>query len=232
LVLSDAGNLALNAEPRDSSEQGLATNIGPQPANTTTAQLRPPAQLVDVNMPSPLTRQGAMKPNLPSPSRFARQGFSLLEVLIVVIILAIAAVVAAPLVGQDDDSRLRAAASLLMADLGYAQVESISRPDDPCVVVFDTPNKKYHVARASASATPITNPSDGKPYTVQFGSGRAAELGRVSIQGYSLGGDAILGFGAYGQPDQSTTATITLQSGTSTLTVQVSAPSGETSTGS
>ncbi|MHC4065472.1 MAG: prepilin-type N-terminal cleavage/methylation domain-containing protein, partial [Planctomycetota bacterium] len=71
-----------------------------------------------------------------SPSQ-SPSGFTLVEVLIVVVIAAIVAALAMPLLAETDSTRLAAAARLLMADLGFAQVESITHGDDPCVVVFD-----------------------------------------------------------------------------------------------
>ena len=53
----------------------------------------------------------------------------------------------------------------------------------------------------------------------------------MTIQSYSLDGDDRLGFGAYGQLDQATAASITLQSGSETLTIQVDPDSGETYVG-
>ena len=154
-------------------------------------------------------------------------GFTLVRVLIVVIVIGIVAALALPMLGQTHTTRLSAAARLLMADLAFAQTESITHPDDPCVVVFDQPANTYTVARASAPTTPITDPADDKPYVTQFGLGRAAELSAVTIGGYSLDGDDRIAFGPYGQLDQTTSASITLQSGAHTLTIQIDPVSGE-----
>ena len=157
------------------------------------------------------------------------RAFTIVELLIVIMVVAIAAVMALPLMGGTDDTKLSAAARLLMADLEFAQVESIAHADDPRVVVFDQGTNSYRVAASSAPATPITNPIGNTPYSTTFGAGRAAELGGVTIASYSLDGDAQLGFGALGQLDQATEASITLQAGTSTITVKVDPSSGETS---
>jgi len=152
------------------------------------------------------------------------------EVLLVVVLAGIIAVMALPMVGNTQSTRLAAAARLLMADIGFAQADSISHPDDPCVIVFDTAANSYKLTRASDTATAITNPADGQPYQTQLGLGRAAGATGVTLQGYSLNGDNKLGFGAYGQLDQATQATVTFQAGTYTITVQVDPTSGETST--
>ncbi|HUU82225.1 MAG TPA: prepilin-type N-terminal cleavage/methylation domain-containing protein [Phycisphaerae bacterium] len=132
----------------------------------------------------------------PQRRRPPTHGFTLVEVLIVVIVIGIAAMVTLPMLSEAHTTRLKTAARLLVADLGFARVESLARPDDPCVVVFDRPNNAYTIARASHPTTPITNPADGKPYVTQYGIGRALELAGVTIQGYSLDGNDQLGFSA------------------------------------
>ena len=155
--------------------------------------------------------------------------FTLVELLIVIVLVAIAATLAMPLVADTDATRLQAAARLLAADLAFAQVESITHADDLCVVTFDPANGSYTIAKSSAPGTPITNPATGRPYVTQFGSGRAAELAGVSIQGTALGGDNQIVFGIFGQIDQTAAGTITLQAGTLTIVVQIDPASGEVS---
>ncbi len=160
---------------------------------------------------------------------FGDRAFTLVELLIVVALMGIAASLAIPMLAGTDATRLQAAGRLLVADLGFAQLESITHADDPCVVTFDQANASYTLARTSAPSTPITDPGTNQPYVTQFGSGRAAELTGVSIQGYSLGGDNQLAFGIYGQTDQTTPAVITLQAGNLTVSVQIDPTSGEPS---
>ena len=175
----------------------------------------------------------ALQP-MPSSPGFRRRrtaGFTFVEVLIVVLIMGIAAALTVPMFGQTDATRLRAAANLLVADLGYAQVESISHGDDPRLVVFDQDNGSYRIAAVSDPDTPITNPAGNQPYVMTFGTGRAHELAGVSIQGHALDGDDRLQFGIYGQLDQTDPATITLASGGASITITLDPTSGEASVG-
>lgn len=161
-----------------------------------------------------------------------RTAFTLVEALIVALLLGIVIGLAAPSMGDSGTLRLREAARMLAADLEFAQSESIAHGDDPRVVKFDTSNNRYWVAAASAPDVPATDPSNRQPLLTVFGSGRAAEMTGVVIESVSLG-DSVLGFDAYGSPDEATDATIRLAvqaaGGMQTLTVRVKAGSGEIS---
>lgn len=157
------------------------------------------------------------------------RALTLVELLIVVVVASIAATLAIPLLTETDSTRLRAATRLLVADLAFAQIESITNAADTCVVTFDLGAASYTLAKSSTPGTPITDPGTNQPYVVQFGSGRAAELAGVSIQAYSLGGDNQIAFGIYGQTDQTTAATITLQAGAMAMTVKIDPATGEAS---
>lgn len=149
--------------------------------------------------------------------------------MIVLTILAIAVVLAVPMFSQTDVSKLRGAARLLQADLGFAQIESVSHGDDPRVMVFDTVNNLYHIAASSDPATPIINPAGGAPYVLEFGLGRATGMDGVTISALSVGGDDQLQFGIYGELDQSTPATMTLSLGGKSVTITVDPDTGDTS---
>jgi prepilin-type N-terminal cleavage/methylation domain-containing protein len=155
-------------------------------------------------------------------------GFTLVEVIIVVLVLAIAAALAVPMMGNTAPNKLKAAASMLAADLAYAQVESIAHGDDTRLLVFDNPSDSYHIAATSDPATPITNPITKRPYLVDYGSGTAESLVGVTINSYSLNGDDRLGFDIYGALDQPTDATITLGCDGLTVTITADANTGET----
>lgn len=181
---------------------------------------------------------------MPSPTMFDRLarrsptgrhgGYTLIEVMILVVVIAIAGAMATARMGKTNVQRLVSAAQLLAADLGYAQIESITKGEDPRVVVFTAANGSphgYHIAAAATPDTPLLNPVGKVPYQIRFGEGRAAALSNVTISGQSVGGDGKLGFGLYGQLDQSTNATITLACEGKTLTLTVNAVSGEVSLG-
>ncbi len=147
--------------------------------------------------------------------------------MIVVLILAIVAALAVPMLGNTAGTKLKGAASMLVADVSFAQIESISHGDDLRLIVFDNPNDTYHIAAASDTATPITNPINGKPYLIGYGTGSIESLNGVTIDSYTLDGDDELGFGVYGSLDQATDATITLGCNGLTITVTVDVQTGE-----
>ncbi|MEM9914827.1 MAG: hypothetical protein AAF911_07700 [Planctomycetota bacterium] len=169
-----------------------------------------------------------MSRSAPNPST---RGFTITEILVMVAVLSIASALAVPMFRDQGPTQLRSAAKLLAADLDAAKVESLTHGDDPRLVVFDTTNHTYHLAATSDPATPITNPVDRQPYLVDFGLGRAAALGMVEIQSVDLDGDDELGFGLYGQLDQTTAATITLAAGDATVTLTLDPATGEATIG-
>ena len=162
-------------------------------------------------------------------------GFTLMEFLIVVVILGIIGALVLPMWRDSASTQLRSAAEILMADLAYAQMDSIAHTEDTRVVVFDTNNGRYWIAPGSTTNTPVTNPTDKNEYRVTFGEGRAGSLNQVGIDAVSVGGDTKLGFGGYGQLDQTTNASITLSAGTGAnqrkITITVDATTGEAAAG-
>lgn len=158
-----------------------------------------------------------------------RRGFTFAEVLIVVAILAIVASLAITGDSRPDRTQLRAAARLLVADLEYAQMQSVGNGSDPCVIVFGDANSSYYLARLSDANTPIDDPGTGLPMRTTFGEGRAAGLSRVSFDAINVGGDKQLAFTSTGAPDQATDAVITLRAGAETITIRVDGATGEPS---
>jgi type IV pilus assembly protein PilA len=166
---------------------------------------------------------------LHAPTRQA--GFTLVEMMTVVIVLAIVAALAVPMMSNTASDKLKGAASMLIADLAFAQVESIAHGDDPRLLVFDNPNDTYHIAATSDTATPITNPITRQPYLIDYDTSASGSLIGVTITSYSLDGDDQLAFGIYGGLDQATPATITLACDTMTITVTTDPNTGEASMG-
>ncbi len=158
-------------------------------------------------------------------------GFTLVEMLTVVIVMAIAAALAIPMFSSTAITKLQGAASMLAADLSFAQVESLAHSEDPRVVVFDNPNDTYHLAAASDTTTPITHPLTKQPYLIDYDPAAAGSLTGVTISAYDLNGDDQLAFGTYGQLDQPTPATITLQCDTLTVTITTDPNTGESTIG-
>ena len=154
---------------------------------------------------------------------------TLVELMIVMVVIGIAFGLAMPMIGDSKELRLREAARMLAADIEFAQNESIAHPDNLRIIQFNTSTEEYRITSVNASPanTPITDPARNAPFLMQYGTGRAEAFAGVDIQSVSLGGDNQLIFNAYGSPDQSTTATITLAAGAETLTVQVAPGSGE-----
>jgi len=166
----------------------------------------------------------------------ARRGVSMLEMMIVVAVLGIIGALAVPMFTGTDATRLAAAANVLAADLDAARSESIAHGEDLRMVVFDADTLTWHIAATSDTDTPINHSGTGLPYTRTLGSGSAKQLLGVSVDSYDLDtasetNDNKLGFGLYGQTDQTSDATITLRANTNVITLTVNATTGEVTIG-
>ena len=165
-----------------------------------------------------------------------RPGFTMVELMIVVAILGIIGVIAIPMFRGTHTTRLRSAAQVLAADLDATRAESIAHGEDLRYLVVDNDNKTWFIAADSDTTTPIDHIDTGRPYTRTLGVSDLKQLEGVTISSYSLDtasetGDNKLGFGLYGQLDQTTNATITLESQGSTVTLTINAETGEVSIG-
>lgn len=149
--------------------------------------------------------------------------------MLVVAILGIIGTMAVPMFRDSDLARLRAAAGTLAADLAFAQSDSIAHGDNLRYLVIDQANNAYSITTVAAPTTPITDPVGKIPYHVVFGQGKAYTMTGVTISAYSLGGDARVRFGAFGQLDQTTAGTITLAAGGRTITLTLNPVTGEVS---
>ena len=158
-------------------------------------------------------------------------GFSLVEVMIVVTVLGIIGAIAAPMLTPNDATKLRAAASILAADLDACRAESIAHSEDPRAIVFDTDNNTYHLAAVSDTDTPLTNVSNATPYTVTSGRGDTEHLNGVTILAAGTGDDDRITFGVYGQLEELTDSVIYLQAGDSNIPIFIDNASGEVTIG-
>jgi Tfp pilus assembly protein FimT len=149
------------------------------------------------------------------------------EMLIVIVTLAILASIVVPMAAQAESTRLLGAARLMVIDIEFAQLQSISRPDDPCLLRIDQDSNRYWIARVSDADTPIIDPGSLEPLLGQFGAGRGAAFSGVSIAGYSLDGDTELRFNGVGIPDQSADATIDLAGDADRMRITIAAGSGK-----
>jgi Tfp pilus assembly protein FimT len=152
---------------------------------------------------------------------------TLVELMLIVAVVAIVAALVVPAIGQTGTMRLRQAAALLGADLDYAQLDSITHPDDPRLVVFEPNEHRYYIAASSSPAEPLTHPGDGTPYQTTFGQTRAAELSGVRILLANKDTNRIA-FGPYGQLEQAATATVILATETHAVTLTIDPTTGQT----
>ncbi len=171
------------------------------------------------------TTPRAKQADRPTP----RRAFTLIEVLIVAVVLGILALVVIPEQGTHQRHVVENAAKLLLADLEYAQVLSITDGSDPCVLVVGAGGDRYHIARQSDPATPIPDPAGGRECLTIFGEGRANTLDGVSISATTgiVGGEVrYTSLGALLQGDD---VTITLESTPENFVVVVDASTGDPS---
>jgi type II secretory pathway pseudopilin PulG len=158
-----------------------------------------------------------------------RGGYTFVELFITLVCLALAAALVVPNLADTAPSRLQAAAEILIADVEFAQTQTLAHADDPRTVVFDASANSYTIAARSDPSTPLLNPIGQQPYVTRFGSGRAAAAARVQISTTDLGGDQTLSFGSCGQLDQLAAASVTLECSGRRLTVSFDPITGQAS---
>ena len=165
------------------------------------------------------------------PRRPRNRGLTLIEIMVTVVCLAVAAVIVLPTVSDNSGERLRGAAQILVADLEVAQSESMSNTDNPCLFVSDADNLGYQITTKKAPTVPIINRAGGEAFVTRFGQGRAGMAANVTVGPYSLGGDDRLSFGALGQLDQATAATIELRCNARKVVITIDPTTGDVSMG-
>jgi len=158
-------------------------------------------------------------------------GFTLIELLIVIVILGIAAAVAVPMISSAASMQIRAAGSMVAADLEYAKSMAISR-GQPFAMVFTPASEAYeiHDPNDNVIAHPIKK---GFPYAIDFAND--GRLDRVDIVSANFDGETTISFDYLGSPysvDASgnssalNSGTIILQAGGMTRTVTIEAVTG------
>ena len=155
-----------------------------------------------------------------------RRAFTLIELMVVLAIAAVFATMVLPMLRDDDRLRLIATASLIRADLQYAQAISIATPDNPLVVVFDPLTASYYLAETSDTSTPITRDDTGLPFSVTLGLGRASASAGVTL---AIAGATsnIVAFDSHGGlVDFAQTPEITLQAGDQWFKLAISPTTG------
>lgn len=161
-----------------------------------------------------------------------RRAFTLIDMLMTLAVLGVALLVAVSASGPSGRIRLLAASQQLASDIESAREYSVSRPSDLTGVRFATAGDGYWLARESATETPITK-SDGTPYATTFGQGRSALLLGVTVTlragGVKPPDGGLIVFDAFGRLHTPTNAAIDLVSDGATMTVVVSAATGDTS---
>lgn len=132
-----------------------------------------------------------------STSDRSRTAFTLFEMLVAVSILAIFAVVVLPRMSDERMLRNRAASSILISDIEYAQTLNITYPDDPVIVRFSADGDRYWLAYEETPNQPLTRQDTGETYEVVWGQGRAMPASGIELEFDDLP-DETLAFNAQG----------------------------------
>jgi prepilin-type N-terminal cleavage/methylation domain-containing protein len=133
---------------------------------------------------------GNLKPKI------VQHGFTMLELMVVLAIIAIAAAIVVPIASSAGSMQLRAAVTMVAADLEYAKSMSISR-GQRYSVVFDSTNEEYRIA--DPNGTTIAHPVNvGHPYAVNFRND--SRLSGVDIVSAGFDGVSTVAFDYLGIP--------------------------------
>jgi len=165
--------------------------------------------------------------------RIVRHGFTMIELMIVVAIIAIAAAIVVPMTSAAGSMQIRAAATMVAADLEYAKSMSISR-GHRYAVVFNENAESYQIEDLSKppgdSGRIIDHPvRKGFKYIVNFATD--GRLSQVNIVDANFGGTNTVSFNYLGSPLDGNDAdlnsgVVTLRAGGVTRTVQVEPVTG------
>lgn len=129
-----------------------------------------------------------------------RRAFSLVEIMLTIGCIAVTMALVLPRIDFRDHIGVETAAQLLMSDVTFAQVENVTNPSDPLVVVLGEDGMQWWIARATAPENPVTLPGRSLPHRVQLGVGLARHADDVRFSVANLR-DRILLFDAWGGLD-------------------------------
>lgn len=147
--------------------------------------------------------------------RSFRTGFTLIELLLVIALIAVAAAVAMPRYGRAVcHYQADAAARRIVADLAAAQARA-KLNSTTVTVNFDATRNRYAVP-----GMPDPGVAGSTSYTVALGSTPYA----ASLVSAAFGGASSVSFDGYGAP--SSGGTIVVQSGTTTISINLNADTG------
>ena len=162
-----------------------------------------------------------------------RHGFTMIELMIVVAIIAIAAAIVVPMASSAGSMQLRAAVTMVAADLEYAKSLSISR-GHRYAVVFNKDAESYQIEDLSKAvgdpARIVDHPvRKGSKYVVNFATD--TRLSQVNIVDVNFDTTNTVSFDYLGSPLNGNDANleqwvITLRAGGITRTVSVEPVTG------
>jgi prepilin-type N-terminal cleavage/methylation domain-containing protein len=158
--------------------------------------------------------------------RGAKNGFTMIEVLVVVVIIAIAAMMIVPMMGSAADMQLRSVSNMIAADLEYAKSMAIGR-QKIYSVVFDASAESYQIEDPNGI---IDHPiKKGFEYVVNLASDDRTD--RVDIATVDFDATNTVKFDYLGSPYNGSdtnlnSGTITLQADGITMTITVEPVTG------
>lgn len=164
----------------------------------------------------------------PHPASRPRPAFTIVDAMMTVAVLAMLAVLVLPTMGDEQRSRVSAAARILTSDLEYARALSIASPRDPVVFRIDPADNKYWIARVADPDVPINRPDTNEPYEVTLGLGRARAAAGIRIAPVASSDESIEfdAFGGIAGIGASPTLQLFVESTTRHLDIVVSRATG------
>lgn len=165
-----------------------------------------------------------------SGERERRRGMLLIDIMITLAVLGIVLLAVLPSTRPEEHVKLVGVASMLAADVEYAQSATLADPGEPTVVVFRADGTGYRLASASDPATAIDRPGDDDPWEVTFGEGELRPFGGVTIRATDIEGD-VLEFDGFGRLTQELDGVVRVSGAAGGLRVTVRADTGTVAIG-